>query len=97
MYVYTAVCRNSYIKYTTNAYNKYYSSTKGILAYEVFRVTLMQGEFVVMGPFTSPLESSTSLYPRGIVCERMKKALLHIHGQLLCTVCIPTVAAWCTI
>ena len=24
---------------------------------EVFRVTLMQGEAVVMGPFTSPLES----------------------------------------
>jgi hypothetical protein len=38
---------------------------------EVFGVTLLQGEIVVMGHFTS-LQSSTSLYPSGIVCERKK-------------------------
>lgn len=67
-------------KYTTNAYNKYYSSTKGILAYGVFGwcsegfgVTLIQGEFVVMGPFTSLIESHQRICIREILSVRERR------------------------
>ena len=67
---------------------------KGILANGVFGwcsgVFRVTREDCCYGTFhISSLESFTSLYPCGIVCERKR--------QSLCTVCIPTVASLCRI